>query len=355
MVMGRTLIIYNLETNLDSHVLASAHDWIHEFSFLYNQVYVFSTHVGRVNLPQNVSVIETGGGNFKARAIAIGRLLGSLRLILKNKKNIDAFHHMSSKTLLLLGIPIRMMKVPQIIWYSHSVADPAIKIGARFSNAVVSATMNSVPKLPGQNVRPIGHGISLKRLDNIQGPLESNRKGIVSVGRVVAIKRIEDAIYAISSLEVKLQERIGSLKLVGPNEISPDYVKFLTHESRKYGVEINFAGVADYSKIPEILSESSIFFTGTPKSADKAALEAAMSGCLILTTNESVQQLTGMSKVLPCGDIGSDFSKQLSWMLSLTEAEVALIRREVIKKSRELNSLENLVQKVTRIFDEFHA
>jgi glycosyltransferase involved in cell wall biosynthesis len=348
---NRNLVIYNLETNLDSHILASAHDWIQEFSMSYSRVVVYTTHAGRFNLPDNVTVIETGGGTLLKRLSAVWKLYKSLILILRNRRKTDVFHHMSSNTLLILGFPINLIKVPQIIWYSHSVADFSLRLGARFAGLVVSATTQTVPNLKGIVARPIGHGISLSRIGEIPNH-DKQRTGIISVGRVVRIKKIEDAIKAISNLPSNLRDKARNLVLIGPYEEKSNYLEFLIQESQKYEVEIVLLGSMDYRRIPTLFANSSIVFTGTPKSADKAALEAAMLGCLILTTNESVQKLTGMDQVLPDVETATNLELQLAWLLSLTEIQEEKFRSRVAKTSREMNSLENLVLKVVNCFDE---
>lgn len=354
-MINRHLVIYNLETNLDSQVLASAHDWIQEFSRRYSRVYVFTTHVGRLNLPDNVFVVETGGGSLTKRFLALYRLMKSILTIYQDRKKTDVFHHMSSKTLLLLGAPIKIMGVPQVIWYSHSVADLSLRLGARFAGLVVSATKLSVPSLPGIEARPLGHGISMSRLGIDSRLHDQKRKGILSVGRVVSIKRIEEAIYAIAELKSMDPVRIYELTLVGPYDEHSDYTKFLIQEGSAHNVQINLTGAISYENIPALFRKASIVFTGTPKSADKAALEAAMLGCLILTTNKSVQELTGMSKVLPNKESASNLCTQLAWMMSLSESEQLSIRKEVITVSRNLNSLENLVSRLIDCFDELRA
>jgi glycosyltransferase involved in cell wall biosynthesis len=354
-MVDRHLYIFNLEINLDSPVLASAHDWVEEFSKHYSKVFVYTTHAGRFNLPQNVRVIETGGGSFRKRVLSITKLLTCLISIYKNRKKTDVFHHMSSKTLLLLGIPIKVMKIPQIIWYSHSVADFALKCGARFASLVVSATKQSIPELPGIISRPLGHGISLPRMGNVPESVYENREGIISVGRVVSIKNIELAIYAISTLDKDLRKKINCLGLVGPYEDGSAYLRFLHQQSQKHQVEILTIGPVTYERIPDYFRRTSIVFTGTPKSADKAALEAAMLGCLILTTNKSVQELTGMERVLPNDELSRDLSKQLAWMLSLAEKDLAEVRKEVARISRELNSLENLVIRLVKCFEDIRS
>jgi hypothetical protein len=62
------LVIFNLETNLDSQVLAMGHSWVEKLAANdFQKVFVYSTHVGRHHLPTKVTVVEIGGGNFFKR------------------------------------------------------------------------------------------------------------------------------------------------------------------------------------------------------------------------------------------------------------------------------------------------
>ena len=78
----KTLIIYNLETDLDSQVLAAAHDWVEAFAAQVDKVFVYSTHVGQTNLPANVVVKELGGGSFLKRLVGLFRLYKSFAISL---------------------------------------------------------------------------------------------------------------------------------------------------------------------------------------------------------------------------------------------------------------------------------
>mgnify|MGYP000889057599 FL=1 len=99
----KTLIIYNLETDLDSQVLAAAHDWVEAFAAQVDKVFVYSTHVGRTKLPANVVVKELGGGSFLKRVAGLFKLYKSFATSLKHRSSVCVFHHMSPRTLLIVG------------------------------------------------------------------------------------------------------------------------------------------------------------------------------------------------------------------------------------------------------------
>jgi hypothetical protein len=53
----------SLITDENDPVTAFAVDWLKAFSVIATSVVVFSTHVGKFDLPTNVKIIELGGGS----------------------------------------------------------------------------------------------------------------------------------------------------------------------------------------------------------------------------------------------------------------------------------------------------
>ena len=154
------IFIFNLETNLDSHVLAAGHDWIEAFSHHFDTVEVYSTHVKRTDLTANVRVKELGGGSPYRKLKNLYRLLKVIPRIWKYRDNAIVFHHMSSRTLAVLGLPVRLMRIPQGIWYSHSKADWSLRIGSTFADMIFTSTEYAYP-LRSNKLKFIGHGIKL--------------------------------------------------------------------------------------------------------------------------------------------------------------------------------------------------
>lgn len=352
MMNNKILVVYNLETNLDSHVLASSHSWIQQFSSIYEKVYVFSTHLGRTNLPSNVATREIGGGNLLKRITAVINLLKSLTVIAKNRDNVEVFHHMSSKTLLLLGLPIKVLGVRQIIWYSHSVADYALKWGSRFANVLVSSTDNSIPLGSIRNFHAIGHGIDVKNYESINELASNPRQGLISVGRIVRVKKIDELLGAYSTLQLEAKQKLPRIDLLGPFDSEKQYVEELRALSSALEINVKFLGPVAYFEIPDRLKSYSLFYSGTPKSADKAALEAGISGCVLISTNPSVIELTGMDEIWPDKLYHSRIDLQIDWILRRTDTEMQDIRRTIMQKSRELNNLPNLINQIKKLFND---
>ena len=219
----KTLIIYNLETDLDSQVLAAAHDWVEAFAAQVDKVFVYSTHVGRTNLPANVVVKELGGGSFLKRLVGLFRLYKSFAISLKHRSNVCVFHHMSPRTLLIVGPLYKIAGIKQGLWYSHSKKSPSLKYSQVFAHRIFTSTPSAIP-ISNSRVRYVGHGIKSQSLLDALNSSTKKREGILALGRIVPVKNIELVISAISKSKYKDLQ----LTCIGPHLSESEYVKSLT-------------------------------------------------------------------------------------------------------------------------------
>jgi glycosyltransferase involved in cell wall biosynthesis len=287
------LWIFNLETDLNSDVLAAAHDWIEEFALNFDEIKVYSTHVGLFNLPNNVTVNEIGGGSAFEKMVGLWRLLKLVPILFSRRKKSYVFHHMSPRTALILGIPIKLFGISQAIWYSHSKASISLKISQYFVSTIFSSIPGALP-LKTKKAKFVGHAINSKKFNKLN--VETNRYGIVSVGRITNIKRLDHLLREVSELPNSLKSEL-EVKLIGNHTDSQEYYQQLILIAESNGVKLSIFDSMDYKDIPNVLKKAKYFYSGTPNSVDKAAIEAAMSGCLIISENENVLSLTGMSDI----------------------------------------------------------
>ena len=331
----KNLIIYNLETDLDSELLAHCHDWILEFSKHFEEVIVYSTHVGRIELPNNVSVNSIGGGSLVKRVVAMFNLANSLKLVFKHRKNLVVFHHMSTKTSAAIGLPVKIMGVPQGLWYSHSHAPISLKASNYFVDYIFSSTPGAIPINSRKNTF-VGHAIAVPESFELEVDKDL-RDGCVSLGRVVPIKRLEELLYAISSLE----HLKTSITFIGSNSVNREYTSYLIDVAKEKNLSLEFIGPIHHDKVFRILQNFSIYFTGTPKSVDKATIEAAISGCLVVTDSESALELTGMINIYE----GKRFnlSDQVKFIMNMSASQLMNARRDLSMMSRERNDLQKTI------------
>lgn len=347
--MRNKLILFNLETNLDSKVLASNHDMVIEFAKHYEEVMVCSTHVGRTNVPLNVKIVELSGGTPRKKAIAVFRIARIGLWILNKRKQVEVYHHMSTRTLFLLGPFCRLFKIPTLLWYSHSVADIYLKLSSRFADMCLSSTQNSFP-LAIRNFRAVGHGIQIEKFESISALVKIHRENILALGRIVPIKRLEKIIDVLGQLDSQSKLKCGKLLFVGPSQSNSEYTHMLQAKADMNNVDLQIIDALSYSEIPNLLRKVSIVYTGTPSSVDKAVLEAAMSGCFIVSASLTVQTLTGMDRVWLDSETKSDIALQLNYLQTLDETNAKKARINIMEVSRRKNSLSSQVQSIVREF-----
>jgi glycosyltransferase involved in cell wall biosynthesis len=344
----KTLLIFNLETNLDSTVLAGAHDWIIEFSKHYEELIVISNRVGRYQLPLNVTVLEMSLSRNKLKFIR--DYLRTVMLIIRRRSQLHIFYHMTSYSLMIFAPFAHILKVRQSIWYSHSVADFPLRASLRYADFAVSSSKGSFPLVIGPKLHEIGHGISINANDMADYHSVQIRKGTVIVGRVTPIKRIEAFIEALGQDPI-IAQRYLPVHIYGPIT-DKLYKDFLLGLADQHGIKIFFFGELPYKEIQENNKKYRFVFSGTPKSTDKALLEACISGCIPLTENLEAQALVGADLMWQEMQLknSENLPAQLSKLALLSDPELKNFGILIARRTKENNNLENTVQRIADLF-----
>jgi hypothetical protein len=329
------LFIFNLETNLDNPVLAFTHDWVTSFAKEVECVHVYSTHVGSFNLPKNVDVHELGGGSIAKKLRAILGLCKAAFLIYKFRKDSIVFHHMSARTAVFPGILIRMWGIPQGLWYSHSANPLSLRLAARIVNSIVTSTEGTAP-IKSPKVLYVGHGLDMSNAVQVFNNASTDRHGIVSLGRVARVKNLDKLLFSLTKVVSK-----SSVTFVGPSETNQEIEAELREIATANGTSLEILPPVEHSKVLKKLAEFSIYYSGTPKSVDKATIEAASVGCYIVTTEGAAKELTGMDLVWKGLKEPSDLSigEQVEILNNLSPNQAAKMRRLLHEQSMKKNEV----------------
>ena len=337
------LFIFNLETNLESSVLALGHSWIESLAKNnFEKIFVYSTHVGRHNLPKNVKVFELGGGNIPRRLLAVLRLIKSTGTISRYSSRAIAFHHMSVRTTLYPGIFIKLLRIPQGIWYSHSSLPVSLRLATKIADFVFTSVPGST-SINSNKLRYIGHGIDFTNYPDVDEVLKIQKEGIVSLGRIAPIKNLEKIVQAGEN-----EVGFPGITFIGPNESATTLTKELEILALKNRVSLSFIPAIPHEYVPDYLSKYSIYYSGTPKSVDKSTLEAASVGCLVVTSEVPARELTGMNNVWTNlgHDLEIDIKDQIKVIGSVSAHELLAIRRYVMEFTRAANDVVNTTKKI---------
>jgi glycosyltransferase involved in cell wall biosynthesis len=288
------LLLFNLVTDADDPILGFTHDWLRALARRVARVDVVTMRSGRLELPANVSVYSVGkerGYGEARRVVEFYRILGQMHWL----RSYDAsFAHMMPLFAVMAAPVLRARRIPLTLWYTHPATSPLLRLAVRLSDAVVTASPESINVLTPKLV-VTGHGIDTSRFTPGGSPHDpGNRFEIVSVGRIAPIKGLELLVDAASVLAQDLATEL-QVTLVGPVAPADEpYARQLMKRVDDAGLDgkVEFAGSMARDTLPAVLRRSSVAVNLTPRGGfDKAVLEAMSCGTPVVTTNESFRPL----------------------------------------------------------------
>jgi glycosyltransferase involved in cell wall biosynthesis len=335
------LYLFNLSMDLDNPVLATTNLWVNEFAKKFELVYVYSTHVGRFDVAKNVRVTELGGGTLRSRIIAIFRILVASVSILTNYRRSVVFHHQSPFTSVFPGILLRVVGIKQGLWYSHSSKPISLILGSKISNCLFSSSPASLP-LKSKKANFFGHGIDTSRAESIFKRSINQRSGILYLGRISPIKKLEECLNALADNEFNQTNFVA----IGPTNNNKEYLHKLEKIATARNICFERENPINHELVFEKMSRFSMFFSGMKNSVDKSCLEAAATGCFVITTDTASADLSGMSyfweKVN--GEAGlPELGQQIRIINSIDPQLLDKYRSDVSAKAIELNSASKLI------------
>ncbi len=339
------LVIFNLETNLDSQVLAMGHSWVEKLAENdFQKVFVYSTHVGRHQLPTKVTVVEIGGGNFFKRMRALYRLTLASVIILRNANRAVVFHHMSVRTVIFPGLLFKLFRIPQGLWYSHSALPTSLKLALKVVDLIFTSTIGST-KIESNKLRFVGHGIDYTAYPEKDEILKIDKSGIVSLGRIAKVKNLDRLLISGS-----MEDSYPKVTFIGPVEKGSSLVKDLKSMADKAQVELDFLASIPHKDVASVLSGFAFYYSGTPWSVDKATLEAASVGCIVISEQQPAKELTGMAEEWKRLGFEKDLkiNDQLKILQGLSSETLREIRMRIIEYTRSRNNVVN----TTRVIAE---
>ncbi len=155
--MLRRLIFATQTIDADDPNLAQTIDIVRALAQCCGEIAVVADRVGRHDLPPNVTFRTFGSRRRAGRAARyLAGVAGAFR-----EGRPDAFvAHMSTYFLLLAAPLAKPLRVPLVLWYTHWLADPTLKLTDRLATVVCTVDRASYP-LESDKVRPIGHAIDV--------------------------------------------------------------------------------------------------------------------------------------------------------------------------------------------------
>lgn len=339
----KKLVIFNLQTDPSSPTLGFTLDWIKGFQSHFLVTDVVSTHVGERLKLGKVRILELGGGDAQSRIIAFLKLFKFALGLIPKRNEYYVFHHMSPRTAVFPGILFKIFGIPQALWYSHHAKPVSLRVAVHIVNQIFSSEKKSFPIVSNRTYF-VGHGIPLSRFTKVN-LVEERLNEILCVGRISSVKNLDILLREVSLLQNKIP-----ITLLGPNT-DRNYADKLKSDASNLGVTLVIHGPVNYEQVHSVMRKYKYLYTGTQNSVDKSALEAAISGCLVLTTYEGVQELSGMTRVWDAlrTKIPDTIHKQIEVLESVEDDQFSILRELVQIESRQRNDLDKTVFKMSSI------
>ena len=338
--------LFNLSTDSNNQILAANLNIIDTLASIAEELIVCSTHVGTYSLPTNVTVIELGGGSFKKRFNALTKILiVTLRILSKRKRSL-VFYHMSTRVAAIIGFFLRAFKVPQGLWYSHSVTPLSFQISRHFVNKIFTTAPGTI-SFKSKKVIYTGHGIRIPSISLKEISTNFQRSGVVSLGRVTPIKRLERILDALGSGK-SIDSGICNITFIGPDSTNLKYKNFLKEKAHKLNLQLKFEPIISHEKIFSKLYSFDLYFSGTPSSVDKSLIEAGMMGCLILCENPIALKMTGMDLVYNrfLNNPSPNIESQLNFISKIDSLKKQEIRVQIAEFSRKYNDVRKVYAEI---------
>ena len=339
-----TLFLFNLEVDSQSRVLAAGLDWIVAFSEHCHKVFVFSTHVGEYKLPNNVTVIELSGPGFLGKFRWFINSTRALFLYLRTGGEKIVFHHMSQYTVIFPGIFLKIFGARQGLWYAHAAKGITLYLAEKISSKTFTSAKGAFP-IFSKKLTLLGQGVSTSKFSlAFQENIDSKREGIFSLGRINSVKNLEKL------LEIMPAKHVNRIEFMGRCE-DKNYKLMIENLAKAKELNLVINDSKSYNEIPLYLTKWSYYYCGTNTAVDKAAIEAAASGCIVISTNKNVLKLTGMDGIYNNFDllVPENLFDQISFFDKLTNKDISLIRKEISARSCEQNNVVNTTHKIVDV------
>jgi glycosyltransferase involved in cell wall biosynthesis len=341
----RRLLVFNLRTDMDDHILGFTTRWLNELALYYEQIDVLTTHKGRLALANNVHVYSTGRERGLGRIQQLIRFYGILLRLLLQHRYDACFAHMQPLFAAMGGFLLSLRGVRTSTWYTHRQMTRQIQLATRFSYRVVSAVPSSFP-INTPKLRAIGHGVDTDFF-TADYSLKYNPPRIVYVARLTEIKQQDSLLMAAKDLDCEVI-LVGDI----PDGYEDSYKKRLYQLADELEIrhKVIFAGAQTSEQVRDWYRSATIAINLSPIGLfDKATLEAMACAVPTIVSNSAFAPLTGdFQDILhiPAPDDVAALKTQLTALLKLSSEERATMGERLRENVIAQHSLKSLIPKL---------
>jgi len=276
-----TPAIMMITQNVDSSdpIMGFTCEWMKEFNSQTNLFSVMGLRVDPQHTPHSLDIQSLGKENHDHPLLWILRFYA---LAISRRHSYDMLFVHMNPIWAVLFFPLKLILRKKVcLWFIHARKSLLLRIATSCVDTIYTATPTSFP-LTSRKVTPIGHGIPM---DIIPHRTNHTVRKIVITGRISPIKHIDMTLTGIAA-----SSHVFDVDIIGPID-DPTYFESLQQQARQMKSQVNFLGPMSNTHLLSQLASYDVSINATPTgSFDKALLEAAAAGLIVLARNTSYQE-----------------------------------------------------------------
>ncbi len=338
----KTLLITTQAVDINDPILGFFHGWLKEFSHHFKRIDVICLREGKHELPPHIRVYSLGKESGESRFKYVVRFYRYfIKLVLVQRVDY-VFYHMGA-VYNIMAAPfffLRKLRGTKFFWWkAHGHINAAGKTALLFVDRVYTSTKSGFP-IETTKRRIVGQAIDPQKFQLGNGARNSE---VLFVGRITPIKRIEDFIETAFLLQDSFPNLMW--KIIGPVD-DHQYLKKLQDFTKEKGLEgrVIFCGTKLQDELVPIYQSAKIFLnTSRTESMDKTVLEAALCGCIPVTSNIAFKELLAGTHLFIEEGASTSYAKGIEKILS---GEDESLRTELRNRVMESHSISTFTKRI---------
>ena len=344
------LLIFNLKTDAKDSILGFTTDWINALAKKCNRVVIITMASGKISVDDNVTVYSVGKEKGYSELRRLFEFYRILYRVLQIEKIDGCFAHMMP-LFAVLGFPLlKIRKIPIVLWYTHKSITVTLKLAVYCSDKVITAAHHSF-RIETPKKKVVGHGIDTNRFYLNTPTSHNNQFRIISVGRIMPVKRLDLLIKLVRDLCEKFPDKEISLDLVGDTYDSKDGDKYINDlrllvEKYKLNNVVKFTGSVPFDNVNKVYKKADCFINMSETGGvDKAVLEAMACG-VVVVVNDSFVEILGKEISTNLVATDKDILKKVINILEMSSQQRKILGkelREIVINDHSLSAIANKI------------
>jgi hypothetical protein len=332
------LMLLNFVTDLDDPLLGFTHDWIQAIEREVGSLLVISGRVGRHNLSKEIHLESVNWVKNQRIRNVLKAIWTINRLIIKHRPKV-IFTHMNY-WFSIFALPASVwVRSKRVLWYAHYTGNSTLWLALKVNDLILTSVPEAFPLITPK-LRSIGQAVNEQIFPLHQRNFQDLNR-FVHFGRLDQVKRIDHIIDCLTVLLTSGHtSKIVFTQIGSPsNDEPPEFLSEVSEKCLTGSFEIHFLDSKQRIELQVELKSHQVFLHATLGSMDKAPLEAALSGLIVLSENQRIFRELGSRRFL--GN-DSDLVSQLKALYILTPIErsqLQTIQRQNVLSRHSMSSL----------------